>query len=85
MEVGTCRRAENLKKKKKETETLTVMNYIVFIVVKNGKIKIKNEKNVVLLKKIKNGKNREKNGKENNLTLLHLLLHFKIKNLVYTI
>ena len=40
-----------------------------------------NGKNVVLLKKIKNGKKREKNGNGNNLTLLHLLLHFKIKTL----
>ena len=55
------------------------------IVVKNGKNKIKNEIKRGFFKIIKNGKKREKNGQENNLTLLHLVLHFKIKNLVYTI
>ena len=34
------------------------------IVVKNGQIKIKNGKNVVLLKKIKNGKNEKKTEKK---------------------
>ena len=55
------------------------------IVVKNGQIKIRNGKKRRFIEKNKKRKKREKNGQENNLTFLHLLLHFKIRNLDYTI
>ena len=58
---------------------------VITIVVKNDQIKIKNGKKRRFIPKNKKRKKTGKNDKENNLTLLHLLLHFKIKNLVYTI
>ena len=53
--------------------------------VKNDRNKIKNGKKRRFFQKNKKPKKREKNDQENNLTFLHLLLHFIIKNLVYTI
>ena len=53
------------------------MKCIVSIVVENGKNKIKNEKTSFFQK----NKKTRKNGKENNLTLLHLFCILKLKTL----